>query len=140
MTISLSSYAGGGLNQAAVDARVVAVAGNSLNAQTVFTSNVLDNAVYVFDFGGNVFSGTMIIGCGSSGTRGLFAIRTVATAFCTAISATGITGTTGALTGTTGADGTVTVATHTDNKLYVENRLGFTTNFTITLNFVDFPP
>lgn len=40
------------------------------------------------------------------------------------ISVTGVTTTTGALTGTTGADGALTVSAHTDEKIYIENRLG----------------
>ncbi|WP_297842954.1 glycosyl hydrolase family 28-related protein [uncultured Roseibium sp.] len=49
-------------------------------------------------------------------------------------SVSGFTLTTGALTGTTGSDGNQTIASHTDKKIYVENRSGSAKTFCITLH------
>ena len=126
-----------GLNESEVDARVVAVAGNSLNGQTIFTGNVADDDVFVYDFEGQVFAGNFIVTINSSvsNNRGIFSFRAAtSSAFCLSIASTGITATTGVLTGTTGSDGTVTVSTHTDQKLYIENRRGGAINFSVTIN------
>jgi len=50
---------------------------------------------------------------------------------------TGVEATTGALTGTTGNTNTVTYSTHTDGKLYIENRLTSTRNIAILLFATD---
>lgn len=122
--------------------------GSAMDSLTIFTPAVNDNAAYSLDLstlpdvgGPELFAGNIIVSTNVSGggNRGIFAIRAAtSSAFCVAIAATGITATTGILTGTTGSDGTVTVSTHTNKHIYIENRLGFACNFSLTLNAVVF--
>lgn len=123
--------------EAEADARVVAVAGDSLYSKT-FVVSIADDAVYALDFGANLLLGNMIISTNQgSSAKGIFSIRAASSSpHCESIASTAITATTGALTGTTGADGAITVSTHTDHKLYIENRRGFTVNFNVTINAV----
>ncbi|PCJ59370.1 MAG: hypothetical protein COA65_06310 [Rhodospirillaceae bacterium] len=68
----------------------------------------------------------------------LFSWRTDGFRFCDLIAnITGVEATTGALTGTTGNTNTVTYSTHTDGKLYIENRLTSTRNIAILLFATD---
>jgi hypothetical protein len=73
----------------------------------------------------------------SSGTSvyGVFAYRCAATAAINALATAGVNlnSTTGALTGTTGTNGKATISCHTDNKIYVENRLGGARVFNVTV-------
>jgi len=89
-------------------------------------STIADDSVYSFTPGNNI--GVIIIyGRNTSYDEfyGIFSYRTTATVFCTKIvGGTTTDATTGALTGTTGADGHITVSTHTDGKIYIENRRG----------------
>ena len=66
---------------------------------------------------------------------GFFACRVAASAnFCEIISAgAALEATTGALSGTTGTDTKMTVSTHTDGKVYIENRLGGTRSISYML-------
>jgi len=65
----------------------------------------------------------------------LIAYRTSTTLFCTLIAqpSTLVETTTGALTGADGNDNKLTVSTHTDGKIYIENRTGYTVSLTTTL-------
>jgi hypothetical protein len=77
---------------------------------------------------------TISLNIAGLGNRGIFAIRAASSgSFVQAIASTNITATTGILSGTTGANGTVTVSTHSDNKLYIENRTGSTVLFAVGL-------
>lgn len=118
-----------------VDARITAVVGDTLNGRTIEVASMADDTAWSFDFTQDAFAGNVIISRNGAGNNGLFEIRaTGSSAFCNSIASTGITATTGALTGTTGADGALTISAHTDQKLYVENRLGGAITFAITIN------
>jgi hypothetical protein len=62
----------------------------------------------------------------SSSPRGLYWVRTSPASFdpISVIPAANVILTAGVLTGTTGIDGNVTMSTHTDGNLYIENRAG----------------
>lgn len=96
-----------------------------------------DDDVWVYDFGENVFAGTLIFGFNvDHGTirNGIFSLRAAATnPYINAMASNGITTTTGVLTGTTGADSMITISTHTDHKLYIENRHGSAITFVVTI-------
>lgn len=135
-----------GLNQSQVDARVVAVApeasqGNAGPA-TVFVvgPGIADDGVYELDFGTDVSAAHVIVSNNTNSQYGVFAIRAHSvSAHCVAMVSNNITAQTGVLTGTTGADGQVTISTHTDNKLYLENRAGGTSKFIITVSRTQTP-
>lgn len=100
----------------------------------LFTDDINDDAVWSRDLGREVLCGDVTIVSNDGNHRGLFGFRTAATAFLNAIgTATGITATTGALTGTTGSDTEVTASTHTDNRIYIENRSGGTLSFHVNI-------
>lgn len=65
---------------------------------------------------------------GSANPRGIYWVNADGSPFAPysigTVSATSITTTTGALSGTTGADGDFTMSTHTDGRVYFENRSG----------------
>lgn len=67
--------------------------------------------------------------------RGAFMFGLGASPFVDSENAVGLAGTltTGALTGATGVDGDFTIAAHTDNSLYFENRTGSALTFAVTL-------
>lgn len=98
---------------------------------------VADDTAISLDFGADVLSGQITISHNNSGldNYGIFGIRAASSsAYIKTIAATGITATTGVLAGTTGSDATVTISTHTDQSLYIENRTGSTLLFTVGLN------
>ena len=125
----------GGLNQTQVDARVdVGLAAHS--SITYNISNLADDDVWELDLGTDVYAANAIISDNQpSPAGGIFMIRAASSlATCVAISASGITASTGIHTGTTGVDTELTIATHTDNKIYVENRKGGVRTLAITIN------
>lgn len=136
MTISLSSYAGGGLNQAQVDARVVAVVPTMkpyLTPRLYLLSNVPDDSAVYIQLPANVFAGQLQISNNNNGFPGYGLLNfrcTSSTVFCVVtVGHANLAATTGILAGTTGTDGKVTVSTHTDGRIYVENRLGTALTF-----------
>jgi hypothetical protein len=102
----------------------------------VYQNTLNDDAATSFDVpAGQVSTGILAIL--SEVTACIFAWDTVGT-FAVAPIAEGSGGasidyTTGALTGTTGTDARATLSIHTDNKLYLENRLGGVVVYTLTL-------
>jgi hypothetical protein len=73
-------------------------------------------------------NGFLIIRALAINTGALISFAAVTgTAYCSIIASSGsIEARTGALSGTTGTDGKLTVSAHTDGKIYLENRLGYT--------------
>lgn len=112
-----------GLSQSEVDARVVAVAGNSLNSFAVQTGEIADDGFWEYDFGTSGI-GIVIVTANFTGRNGIFAFRTGSSPFIQSIASNGIATTNGALNGTTGSDNTMTISVHTDGSLYIENRVG----------------
>lgn len=79
-------------------------------------------------------SGLMQIDRVNSATGALFRFRTDPSgASIRSIDANGVTFTTGALNGTTGVDGNLTISAHTDEFIYIENRLGAQVSITTAL-------
>lgn len=129
---------GGGLDEAEVDARVVAVAGTALNSKhTNPLSLMSDNTAESIDIGADRY-GNLIITTNISGEFAVVGVRiTTGAVFCFSIaSSSDFAFTTGALTGTTGADTKTTISVHTDRKIYVENRRGTSRKYYITQNLV----
>lgn len=92
----------------------------------------------VFSFTPIVGTGVMIINTkgGALGVRSaIIQFRTVSVAIGLLVQSGGAAFevTTGALTGTTGTDDHFTVSTHTDGKIYIENRAGGTVTFSWAL-------
>lgn len=123
----------GGLSEAEVDARVALNSFAAIRAKTV-ANTVNNDSVWVIPLGGNVSVAHVLIATNTGTQRGYFIVRSIATTFCTSLSSSGITASTGVKTGTTGAGGTVTLSVHTDNNLYVENRSGAPLYFQIFLS------
>ncbi len=106
-----------------------------------FTISLNDDEAYSFTprdqttIGSN---GAILVTEGASNNRADFFYRASTAANIQAWDATnsvsGFTLATGALTGTTGTDGNQTISTHTDKKVYVENRSGEPKTFCITLH------
>jgi hypothetical protein len=104
----------------------------------ILTPTIADDSVYTYSFGADVFTGTLIVSCNSASQPicGIFAIRAAASsAFINPISSSNIHLLTGVLAGTTGQDGVVTISTHTNNNLYIENRSGGNFNLNLTINW-----
>lgn len=116
--------------EAEADARV-----ESLVTSKSFSITVADDAVWTFDFGAPCSAAQLIINSNQSGPNhyGIFSIRARTSPHCNAMASANITAATGAYTGTTGVDGAITVSTHTDNKVYLENRRGFAVEFLVTI-------
>lgn len=108
-------------------------------AITVRISGLADDAVHTIDFGDSVFSGQVIVSGNQDSTNaryGIFSIRAATTPYVVAIVAgSGITLSTGIHTGTTGVDGNMTLATHSDGTLYLENRTGLALTMCMTVIF-----
>jgi hypothetical protein len=66
---------------------------------------------------------------GSTTLRGMVVFRATSSPFAYLLVGNYVEATTGALTGTTGSDIRFTVSTHTDGKVYLENRLGVEVSF-----------
>ena len=103
----------------------------------LYEVSIDDDDVWVFDFGQEATAASLIVTTNVSGNQGIFAVRArTSSAFVASIAGTGIDTTTGVLTGTTGTDTNMTISAHTDNKLYIENRLGANRVVSITINWV----
>lgn len=130
----------GGLSEAEVDLRVVAVAptaNQSIGFGPSSTFNVsatlADDSVFVVPMPvGLVSVGTLVM-ASTGDAYGTFCFRPRNSPFMYSISSAGLTTTTGVLTGTTGADGAVTLSAGGDNSIYVENRLGATIFVVLTI-------
>lgn len=96
--------------------------------------SIADDAVYSFT-PVNTYAFLLHLAATTTGDSILAACRTTATNnFCDSLAAgANVNVTTGALAGTTGDDGKITVSTHTDGKVYIENRRGGTRNFGFTM-------
>lgn len=100
-------------------------------------NSVADDSVWAIDVGFGAFPGSVVVST-NSGTAGdaggVFTFRTQGTAYCHTLTATAnLAASTGAHTGTTGTDTKLTVAAHTDNKIYIENRRGYTLGVSVTI-------
>ena len=104
--------------------------------RSIVTTSADDDAVVTIQFGAGSTTGhgLILIQTNASGDpAGLIKYRTGLSVETVVISSTGnLTGTTGVLTGTDGADGDLTISTHSDEKLYIENRLGGSRSFLLT--------
>ena len=104
---------------------------------TSFQRQILDDSVYSFaprDLTTLGSSGLILIDRVNSGHHAFCFYRAdPAGAAMTTINTVTMAVTTGALTGTTGVDGEVTVSAATDEKIYIENRLGGTVSINIHL-------
>lgn len=92
------------------------------------TGNIADDDVYSFDATG-VRIGGIIFGpyldAYKDEAQGFILFRCPATSFTQIVTASAdVDIRTGVLDGTTGTDGKLTISAHTDNKIYIENRLG----------------
>lgn len=106
------------------------------NLEGFSTGDLTDDSVYSFTPKNAI--GLLMIGARASNhgnASGLFIYRTSSTLFCSIIAqkASSIEVTTGVLTGTTGTDNRLTVSTHTDGKIYIENRMGLTVSLNVIL-------
>lgn len=80
-------------------------------------------------------SGLILVDRINSGNHAFFYYRAESGGSATTdVNVVGMTITTGALTGTTGVDGALTVSAHTDEKIYIENRLGG--NVTVSIHIL----
>lgn len=126
-----------GLNQSQVDARVEAVAGDSLNGFTIRKA-VLDDEVWEIDLGYQAFPGNLIVTTNSGASAdagGVFSIRMGASATCWMLAgSSNFVAATGALDETTATDGKITVATHSDNIIRIINRVGGGRGISVTVN------
>lgn len=94
---------------------------------------IADDTVLEIDLGSTARIVTVAFHMNVSTTVGTFVGRTVSSPFCSLVSGTGFTATTGVLTGTTGVDGAFTVSMATDGKVYLENRLGASRTVTVDI-------
>jgi len=102
-----------------------------LTVRSGVTGIVVDNGVYSFS-PGHTYGIIIISPNGYNGMASYSGVLTydVSTPACTALSVgANLNVTTGALTGTTGADAKVTISAHSDGKIYIENRRGFSANW-----------
>lgn len=112
--------------------------GGRMSADNFYSNlvgSVADDHVLVIDFTLE-FSGVMILwGETTFGRASIIHFKVGASPFCNVLPIVSgqVVGTTGVLAGTTGADGIVTVSTHTDGKMYIENRTGSTRQFSYGL-------
>jgi hypothetical protein len=98
--------------------------------------SIADDGVASFTVPGNSVALVLIVENAATAPRlqGLFWCRATASPTCSNIAlatTSGVTFTTGPLTGTSGIDGNQTLATHTDGKLYIENRSGVTRTYSL---------
>lgn len=103
------------------------------NGFTSYSFTLADDAATSIDFGATASGMCFLSSFSASAARGaLFFKVGTSPAADTPVGAPG-TLTTGALAGATGSDGDFTVAAHTDNKLYFENRTGASLSFTVAV-------
>jgi len=110
---------------------------NANRFNRVINSTVSDNAVASYTFSGTPTSGLLLIAgsLGSGGAALVYYRVGDANASCSVLSSSGptVTGTTGVLSGTTGVDGSLTISASTTSPLlYVENRTGAVTTYSLT--------
>ncbi len=102
------------------------------SAFTSHTFTLMDDTATSIDLGAAA-SGMCFISSFGSVARGAFFFKVGASpAADSAIATPGTLGT-GTLSGATGVDGDFTIRTHTDNKIYFENRTGASVSFTVAL-------
>lgn len=121
--------------------RNVVAFNNRENVQKNFQANTFVSFQFVMEddtathlqFSG-LSTGMAVFSSDSLDRGGLVSFRAGSSPFCNkGAGSAALVATTGVLTGTTGVDGNVTVATHTDNRLYIENRIGSTRTISVTL-------
>jgi len=87
-----------------------------------------DDAVYSFTPGSTI--GILCLTATATGFGAIIAYRAGTSPYCVGLAlGASVEVTTGILAGTTGTDGKTTVSTHTDGKIYIENRRGGATIF-----------
>lgn len=100
---------------------------------TVSERSVLDDTATSYEFSGSS-RGVAVISLNTGGDAAIISFRVGSLPSVAIISGSAnFDSATGVLSGTTGTNGKVTVSTHTDNKLYIENRRGDTREITLTL-------
>lgn len=106
-----------------------------------FTSeSVPDDSVLKIQFDGTRASGILIVAGGASSRRAaivFFRCGSAPHCILMAESDAQVAVTTGALAGTTGVDGNLTISTHTDNAIYIENRTGASSFYTLDFAGLD---
>jgi hypothetical protein len=107
-------------------------------AGTSIQRQIGDDAVFSFaprDLTTLGSSGLILVDRINSGNHAFFYYRAESGGSATTdVNVVGMTITTGVLTGTTGVDGAMTVSAHTDEKIYIENRLGG--NVTVSIQVI----
>lgn len=91
-----------------------------------------DDAVATLEFSGTCYGLLAINGPTSASRPSLIAFRVGSSNYCTVLAGAAV-ASTGILTGTTGVDTNLNINTHTDNKIYIENRTGAQRVYNVTL-------
>jgi hypothetical protein len=104
----------------------MSVAGSAVvNAISSNSATINDDAVFSRAVGTGQLLLLTLTGAGTDQTAAVINCRAGATPYCVVVAGGSLVdATTGVLSGTTGTDNRVTVSTHTDGLLYIENRTG----------------